>query len=142
MTAGGAGHVPSGPWVGDPTSPRSVALWFALLAPPLAWAAHVVVGDLLFELGCAPGARGQRFLGLPLEWWAIGQSVLLAGVCAGAGLLAWRARRELGGRADGTRLLRARAMALGGLASAGLFLATILMGATAPLVLRGCEVVP
>ena len=51
----------------DPLSARSFPLWFGVLAPPLAWGAHLLLGDLIFELGCAPGVRGHTLVGLSLE---------------------------------------------------------------------------
>ena len=63
----------------DVLSSRSFAQWFGALGPPLAWGAHLVLGDLIFELGCAPGV-GPKILGLPLETWAIIETLRHTGI--------------------------------------------------------------
>jgi hypothetical protein len=123
----------------DPLSSRSFLLWFGVVAPPLAWGAHLVLGDLIFELGCAPGARGPELLGLGLETWALIQTIVLAAVALAAGLGAaveWRRLRSI---QDGTRWSRAHAMALAGMASGALYLLLILFGLLPGLFLQGCE---
>ena len=122
----------------DPLSPRSFPLWFGVLGPPLAWGAHLVLGDLIFELGCAPGVRGPDLLGLPLEAWALIQSVVLGAVVVAAGLLAHGAWRRLTRTANGTAWGRAHALALAGMASAVIYLLLIVYGFMAPFFLNRC----
>jgi cation transport ATPase len=122
----------------DPLSPRSLPLWAGVLVPPAAWGIHLVLGDLIFELGCGPAVRGGSILGLGLETWALIQTLVLAGVTVLAGALAWRAWRELRGRSDGVSLLRAQALAVAGMASSLLYLAIIAYGFLTPFYLHPC----
>jgi hypothetical protein len=122
----------------DPLSPRSFALWFGVLGPPVAWGANLVLGDLIFELGCSPGLRGPGILGLSLEAWSLIQTVALAAVTVVAGVFAYRAWRELGRISNGTAWGRAHAMAIAGLASAAIYLALIVYGFMAPFFLDRC----
>jgi hypothetical protein len=122
----------------DPVSPRSFALWFGVLAPPLAWGVHLVLGDLIFELGCSPGAGGTGILGLSLETWAVLETVVAALITVAAGATAHAAWRRLRAISDGTAWDRAHAMALAGMASAFIYLALIAYGFLAPLFLNRC----
>ncbi|HJP65787.1 MAG TPA: hypothetical protein VKA30_05720, partial [Actinomycetota bacterium] len=79
----------------DPAGTRSFPLWFGVLGPPLAWAAHLLLGDALFELGCGPGFSRHEIYGLPFQFWAILQTVVLLGVDLAAGLFAVWAYRAL-----------------------------------------------
>jgi len=122
----------------DPLSPRSFALWFGVLAPPLAWGAHLVLGDLIFELGCAPAVGGTGILGLPLEAWALIQTAFLGAVTVAAGVMALSAWRRLRAISNGTAWGRAHAMALAGMGSAFVYLVLIVYGLMAPLFLTRC----
>lgn len=126
----------------EASSPRSPALWFGLLAPPLAWAANLVLGDLVFELGCAAGVRGAALYGVPLRGWSLIQSAVMAAVAVAAGVVAWRAWRTLCRAGDEPRVQRARAMAVAGVASAALYLGLIVYGVLPPLLLSACARVP
>jgi hypothetical protein len=117
---------------------RSVALWAGILVPPAAWGLQLVVADLLFELGCAPGVRGHVIFGVGLRTWTL---VVTAGAAAAtvlAGVLAYRAWRRVPDRPEVTWAERARAMGWWGLVSAGLYLLIILFGAFPPLFLNEC----
>jgi hypothetical protein len=120
----------------DPRSTRSFPLWFGLLGPPLAWALHLVLGDLIYELGCAPGVSRHEILGLNLRFWALAQTIVLAAVTTLAGILSYRAWAELRRQTNGTSLRRAQAMAIMGIASSGLYLAIILFGFLPSLLLH------
>ncbi|HEX2032188.1 MAG TPA: hypothetical protein VHL78_12450, partial [Actinomycetota bacterium] len=72
--------------LGDVRSPRSLVVWAGLLVPPLAWGAQLVLADLLFELGCAPGVEGERLAGLGLGGWAVLVTVAAAAATAVTGL--------------------------------------------------------
>jgi hypothetical protein len=123
----------------DPLSPRSFALWFGVLAPPLAWGIHLVLGDLIFELGCSPGVSGPGILGLSLETWAVIETVVAAVITAVAGATAHAAWRRLRVIANGTAWNRAHAMALAGMGSAFIYLALIAYGFMAPIFLSRCS---
>jgi hypothetical protein len=122
-----------------PLSPRSFALWFGVLAPPLSWGAHLVLGDLIFELGCAPGVGGSGILGLSLEAWALIQTVVFGGISAAAGFTAYNAWRRLRATSNGTAWGRAHAMALAGIGSALLYGTLIVYGLMAPFFLNRCS---
>jgi len=122
----------------DVLSSRSFAQWFGVLGPPLAWGAHLVLGDLIFELGCAPGV-GPKILGLRLETWAIIETVAAAALIAAAGVMAFGAWRRLSRISDGTRWSRAHAMAIAGIASSAIYLLLVVFGFVAPLFLRTCS---
>jgi hypothetical protein len=128
----------------DPEGSRSFPLWFGVLGPPLAWAAHLLLGDLLFELGCSPGFSRHEIYGLPFQFWALLQTALLLGVDVLAGALAWRAYRTLGriGVEDETRHGRARGMALAGIASSAIYGALLLYGLLPTFFLSPCSVTP
>jgi len=128
-------------WI-DPVSPRSLALWFGLLGPPMAWGANLVLGDLIFELGCAPGVRTVRgrhqILGLSLDAWAYIETAFLTAVIIAAGLSALWAWRRVRGR-RGIAVDRAKALALGGIASSLFYVTLLLFGFLPELFLRTCH---
>jgi hypothetical protein len=126
----------------DPLSPRSFALWFGVLAPPLAWGIHLVLGDLIFELGCSPGVSGARILRLSLETWAVIETVVAALIMVAAGAMAHAAWRRLQAIPNGTAWSRAHAMALAGIGSAFIYLALIAYGFLAPIFLNRCSTSP
>lgn len=125
----------------DPRNTRSFPLWAGVLAPPIAWGTHLLLGDAIFELGCGPVARG-RILGVGLHAWAILQTTVLLAVTVAAGLLALRAYRRLQHRSDGAVLDRARSMAWVGVASAAIYGLLILYGLFPPLFLDACAPIP
>lgn len=66
-------------------------LLFAVLGPPVLWAAHLTLAYFLLTLDCISPWSGGR--------WAITVStVLFAAASAAAGVLAWRTRRRLHAR--------------------------------------------
>jgi len=125
------------------SSSRSFVLWFAVLGPPLLWAAHLLLGDGLFELGCAPGFARREVYGLSFQFWDLLQTILFLVLDVTAGVLAYRAHRRLRGAETGvsnpTVLGRARGMALAGLASAGLYGALLVFGLLPPFFLTTCS---
>jgi H+/Cl- antiporter ClcA len=126
----------------DPRNTRSFPLWFGLLGPPAAWGAHLVLGDLIYEVGCAPGMSRHAILGQSLDFWALLMTAVLAAVTALAGVLAFRAWRQLRQQHDGTSLGRASAMAIAGIASSLLYLLIILFALLPSLFLRVCSPSP
>jgi hypothetical protein len=126
----------------DPRNTRSFPLWFGLLGPPAAWGLHLVLGDMIYEIGCAPAMRRHAILGQSLDFWALLVASVLAVVTALAGVLAFRAWRELRHQQDGTSLSRASAMAIAGMASSSLYLLIILFALMPSLFLRVCSPSP
>ena len=126
----------------DATRTRSFPLWFGLLGPPLAWGTHLVLGDLIFELGCGPGMRSREILGSPLEVWALIQTSLLSAVIVAAGLFAFSAWRRLRKLENGVRLDRARAMAVAGIASSLIYLLITAFGFVPSFFLNSCVTSP
>lgn len=133
-----SGAVATGGWLGDVRSPRSLVVWAGLLVPPLAWGAHLVIADLLFELGCAQGVEGERLAGLSLAGWSLFVTAAAAAATATAGAAAGAAWRRLRRASDGVALGRARALAAMGATHSLLYLALILFGLVPPLVLEPC----
>lgn len=122
----------------------SLALWFGVLAAPLAWAGHLGVNYALEEwFACSPSAQDPgRILGLSVDTFSLAFNSLMALTALAAVLVAlgcWRRLRS----ADGDeRLQRARWMAFAGAVESTLFLAIILLGYAPPLMLGICETAP
>ena len=76
-------------------SARSPALWAGLVVPPAAWGVQLVLSDLLFEMGCAPGVQGQGLFGVGLATWSLVVSAAAIVTTAAAGLFTYRAWRRL-----------------------------------------------
>jgi hypothetical protein len=123
----------------DHRSSRSFALWFGLLGPPLAWGAHLLMGDGIFELGCTRAFSARAILGIPLAIAAIIETAITAAISALAGVLAFMAWRRLRIETDGTSHDRATAMAVMGVASGVFYFLIILFGFLPALFLRACE---
>ena len=127
---------------------RSFALWFGVLGPPLAWAAHLLLGDGLFELGCGPGFAERAIYGLGFEFWDVLQTCLFLAIDVAAGVLALRAHRRLRlpeterAVSNPTVLGRARGMAVVGMASALIYGALLVFGLLPPFFLRACGRLP
>jgi hypothetical protein len=103
------------------------------------------VGDALYELGCGPGFSVREIYGLPYQFWATLQTVLLLAVDVTAGLLAlwaYRALRQPAGVQNATRRDRARGMAVAGMASSVVYGLLIVYGLFPPFVLTSCGVTP
>jgi hypothetical protein len=121
-------------------SARSPALWAGLLVPPAAWAVQLVVSDLLFELGCAPGVQGPGAFGVGLRTWSLLVGVVAALATMAAGLFTYRAwRRVPGGPHEPTWSNRARDMGWWGLVSVAFYLLIIVFGLFPPLLLADCR---
>ncbi len=122
----------------DPVDTRSCPLWFGVLGPPLAWAAHLLLSDGVYELGCAPGFSRPEIYGLPLTFWQVLETGLAAAVTILAGALARRAYRQLRNLPEGTSVSRAKAMAIAGMGSSFIYLVLLGYGFLPPLFLHGC----
>jgi hypothetical protein len=109
---------------------REIALWSALLIPPVVW-----FMNLLANFALAPFACGYH-------WWAVLHvislvCVLIAAACA---ILAWRQWQYLGREvpSEGSGAARARIMALGGVALSSMFVLVILAMWLAQAILGAC----
>jgi hypothetical protein len=128
----------------DPLSPKSFALWYSTLGPPLIWGAYLLLGDGLYELGCSSGFRTREIYGLPFTFW---YWVLVLGALAAVivgGVLAYGAWRRIR-RAEGenpTKWGRAQTMAVAGMASCFLYGLLILYGALPVFLLHPCSTSP
>jgi hypothetical protein len=111
-----------------------LALWFAILGAPIAWAVQLALGDMFSELGCEAGGFG----GLSLVLLLI--SLAAAVVAAWALFVAWRAHATLRSNArEDIPFERASFMAVAGILSSSLFLMVIVMGGFIPhLFLETC----
>ncbi|HEY3209369.1 MAG TPA: hypothetical protein VGL18_06190 [Actinomycetota bacterium] len=123
----------------DHRSSRSFALWFGLLGPPLAWGAHLLMGDGIFEFGCAKSFTEKAIFGVSLTTWAVIETALMAAITVLAGVLSFRAWQRLRTERDGTSHDRATAMAVMGMASGVFYLLIILFGFLPSILLRACE---
>jgi hypothetical protein len=120
-----------------PASPAYVsenALWIGLLGGPLAWLVQLAVSYPLVPLSCA------------IEWGAIFHLITLITALAAiaAGSTAWQAWQRApapSGPTD-TRLARQRFMALSGVLTSALFLATILAQWLPVWFLSPCSIAP
>lgn len=117
------------------------ALWFAVLGGAGAWVAHLGIGWLLEEVvSCGPGTadRGQ-VLGLDVEVWILGITVLFGSVAAAAGVIGYRRWRGSEGDGPTSRSGRRAFMGFAGVLGATLSLPIILMGGLQVLSLRPCS---
>ncbi|MEV0733884.1 MULTISPECIES: hypothetical protein [Polymorphospora] len=114
--------------------------WYGVLGGAVAWAVHLFVGWGVDELTCAAGIH--RVAGLPPRA-VIGLAVVVPALVTVGALLAavltWR-RTGRPARAGGDpRFARARMLALLGIWGNLLFLAIIVLGGIAVLVLPSCH---
>jgi hypothetical protein len=115
-----------------PSRRTDAALWFGVLAPPVAMLTNLEASYALVDAACATRAH------LPMHLVALTMLV----VAAVAGVLAWREWRALGGGwpgdADGART-RARFMAALGVLSSAYFGTLIVWQWVPNLVLHPCQ---
>ena len=121
------------------------ALWFGLLAPPLAWSGQELVGYGLAARAC--GSGGRHFFPMApglgtAELIVSGAAVLLAVMGLITAGLSWRrsdtARSETGSAPLGAAFERSRFMALAGILLSMLFLLAILMNAGGYFLVSPC----
>lgn len=115
--------------------PSLWSLWFGVLIPPLAWAAHLLGTYYVVSLGCATvfGTQGL---------WVQFITAITGAVTIIAGLVAWWNWRRTGttGQVGGDVALgRSGFMALSGILSSVLFVALIVVGDFGPWFLNGCR---
>jgi hypothetical protein len=113
--------------------------WFGVLGGAMAWAVHLFVAWGTDELTCQTGRT--RIDGVPLRA-VVGAGVVLPALVTMAALaVAWTVWRRIDrATKDGDRRLeRAGMLALIGLCANALFLAIILAGGAAVLVLEPCQ---
>lgn len=125
------------------------ALWFGLLAAPLAWSAQLMVDYALIAHTCFPDATPRAMPILPsAQTIVLGVSVLaiLTGI-AGV-VVAARSYRRVGGQHEADRqqfhdapiaLGRERFMALAGIVASSLFLGGIVLHTVGILMLPPCR---
>jgi hypothetical protein len=114
-------------------------MWFAALGGALAWAVHLFVSWGADELTCQTGRT--HIDGIPLRG-VIGAGVVEPEIVTAAALVvAWKAwrRTDRAKHEDDPRMERAGMLALIGLCANALFLAIILAGGAAVLVLEPCQ---
>jgi len=120
--------------IGRPAA--SALAWFAVIAPPLAWATQLVVGYAFQEAGC--GRPDSDLWGAGLGGLTA-TVIVVCGVVAAlgglAGLAAWRAT----GAASADPLGRVRFMAVAGIASGFVFLLAIVLSGIALVPLDPCD---
>jgi hypothetical protein len=122
----------------------SAALWFGVLASPLAWLGHLGLNYSLEEwFACAPATtdRGE-VLGFGVDAVSVALNSVMALVALTAGLAALRCWRRLRRVEDGDTVQRARWMAFAGSVEGALFLGMILLGYLPPVLLRTCASSP
>jgi hypothetical protein len=117
---------------------RSPGLWFGLFAAPLAWAAQLVAGSQLEELGCSPAPGDTTALGIENRAAVLILTLAALAVAVAAGLASWRALRR--SAPDESRFGEATVWIAGcGLALSVLFAALIVLGGIDVLFLDACE---
>jgi hypothetical protein len=121
------------------TSTRSFPLWYGVLGPPILWAIQLVLGDGLYEFGCAKGFVRTDLFGLSFRFWQVAGTALILTLDVLAGVLASRVLRQLRRTNDGTAHGRAMAMAVIGVVSACLYGLLIAYAFLPPFILRACS---
>jgi hypothetical protein len=124
---------------GHPAPVSTRALWFGLLAAPLAWSVQLVAGYALSAQSCFPGGvpRAEPIAGgVGILVVLIGMMELVVGI---GGLLvavsSWRAGRRGPDDEVGSRV---RFMALGGILMSAVFVAGIVMATISPFLIGPC----
>ena len=125
---------------GSVTEPGRLALWFAVLGAPLAWAGQLAVNYTLEDvLACAPATRPPGvLLGMDVRSWLIISSTGFAVVALCSllvAVLSWRRLRER----DESTGRRALWMANAGIVNSAIFLIPIVLGLASPIVLDVCR---
>ncbi len=125
---------------GSVTRPGLIALWFAVLGAPLAWAGQLAVNYTLEDvLACAPATRPSGvLLGTDVRRWLIVSSIGFAVIALSSLLVAVRSWRRLrdGDASTGRRALW---MAKAGIVNGLIFLIPITLGLVSPIVLDVCR---
>jgi len=118
------------------------ALWFSVLAAPIAWVFHLVIGYSLEEwFACSPSATDiGRVLGMSVSSVAIVITVLFGLVAIAGAAVGLRCLRTI--PEDAPYSARARWMAIVGIMNSVLYLAIIVGGLGPALILQACEVSP
>jgi len=116
---------------------RGGILAFAVLGPPLAWAAQLVSGYALEEAACSTAAGNAPVLADPTTLlWAISIGAFAVALLAGiAGLVSWLGARTAGGGEPGGRIAF---LGAAGALAALVFLEAIVLSAVALVPLDSC----
>ena len=107
--------------------PIGFRLWFGTLGAAVAWFTHLIVVYVLVPVTCAVSGPGAMIVA----------SLLLSGIAAAAGVVAWQSWREMSAEERGDLVgemegSRKGFMLYGGLLASGVFLLAILL-ATIPI---------
>ena len=118
------------------------ALWFGLLAAPIAWAVQLIATYSLEEwFACAPATtRTGEILGIGVRPFALGITIVLGAIALAGGAVALRSLRKIDASHD--RAGRARWMAYAGILNTALYAIIIVASIAPPLILQVCEVSP
>lgn len=116
-------------------------LWYGVLGGAVAWAVHLLAAWGLDELTCAAGS--ERVSGVPL-WQAVGIAVIVPALATAGSLLVaalvYRRTVQAQSAGDQDRALgRSRMLAVLGVWANLLFLAIIVLGGVAVVVLPACQ---
>ena len=112
--------------------PSIWALWFGLLAPPVAWAAHLSIEYFLTTLQCQLTTPLAKTL-----IYAVWPVLVLIGLSAGVvAYFSWRKVRDL---PENPAVNRARFMAITGMLLTGLFIIGLVYGTVPIFALSHCR---
>ncbi|SCG73167.1 hypothetical protein [Micromonospora inositola] len=116
-------------------------LWYGVLGGAVAWAIHLLAAWSVDELTCAAGSERVAAVSL---WQAVGLAVVIPGLVTVGSLLVaalvWRRTvRAQSGGAEDRAFGRSRMLAVVGVWANLLFLAIIVLGGVAVLVLPPCQ---
>ena len=119
-------------------------LWFALLAPPSAWAVELIANYSLEEWFACSAATQQRgeILGLSVDAVALGITTALTVLSVLGLLVAIRCYTKLRRSDRGDIAQRARWMALAGIFNGILYTIIIVASFAVPLILDSCRTTP
>lgn len=119
----------------------SFALWFGILAGPIAWGLQVLIGYGVEEIACSPASQSDLLLGVSTETWIVGAHIAFTAIMLTALLVAFVCwRRTVAG--DGSPGRRAGWMAMAGIMVSALFLVVIVSGFMPAVFLGTCEYSP
>ncbi|MGH2757585.1 MAG: hypothetical protein ACRDI3_07335 [Actinomycetota bacterium] len=120
---------------------QSAALWFGVLAGPIAWVVHVAAGYILEDTACSPASSSPTILGIEIVPLYLVMTSVLAAVTAAAGLVAYRCKGRIA-VIDTVASERARWMAWAGVLVSTLFFVIIGLAFASISILESCEISP
>lgn len=122
----------------------SLLLWFAMLAPPLAWTVELILNYSLEEWFACSAATQERglVLGLSVDAAALGITTILTLVSLLGLFVAWTCFRRIDAGDPSPIAQRARWMALAGILNGILYTIVIVASYAVPLILDSCRTTP